>query len=368
MEALTQLLTDEFSLEALARFFATSYTRRGALAELSASPAHAELVRRLDAAGLVDAVFFTLLEDAVSETAAASLPALRSAWGVEPTPSRRARVAEFWLAFTLAGHDSGRRSKIVAELRERAGDPNLDYKGHERDERGKDSGLWLRLRTTKAGLEALRELRGRGKLKRAGGSRITSDPITPARSLAALALRYRQGEREFPGLALKGQALAQLKLDGLIAPGVDLRGATLAGVGLSGADLRDAKLKRARVDASALNGASMKHANLASAVLQGCALEGASLRGVEMEKVELTRCDLARCDLRGVYAPGSRLQAVSLLGADLRYIDLERASLESVDMTRADLRTSSFEGARLRDVTLKGADLRGSDIDEARRE
>lgn len=368
--ALTQLLTDVFTPESLARWLDASYSRRGALAEPTASVGSlAATAARLDRAGLVDETLFTLLDAELDgDEARARLASLRGAWGLEVGAAKRARVHECWLGVALASHDRGRRDAVVKELRERAGDPKLECRGYEKDqERGDEPGLWLHLRTSKQGLARLQELRAAGKLKRLRGRAVTSDPIVPARGVAELARRYKAGERAFPGLSLKGQAVAQLKLDGLVAPGVDLRGATLTGVSLEEADLRDAKLQRARLDDVSLRGASLRNAALAGAVVSGSVIEGACLRGVEMEKVELSGVTLAGADLRGVYAPGSRLREVNLTGADLRYIDLERASLERVDMTRADLRTSSFEGARLRGVTLEGADARGSDIDRAER-
>ncbi|MCA9720743.1 MAG: pentapeptide repeat-containing protein [Myxococcales bacterium] len=370
MDALTQLLTDEFTPESFARCLEASYTRRGALAELPARAGSlTEAAQRLDRAGLVDETLFTLLDaELVSDDARARLASLRGVWGFDTSAVRSARVQDFWLGVALASHDSGRRDAIIGELRERAGDPKLAYRGHEKDqEQGGEPRLWLRLRATKQGLAKLQELRASGKLKRLRGRAVTSDPIAPPRTVAELARRYKAGERAFPGLTLKGQTIAQLKLDGLIAPGVDLRGATLKGVSLDDADLRDAKLQRARLDDVSLRGASLRNAALGGAVLGDCVIAGACLRGVEMEKVELSRSSLASADLRGVYAPGSRLREVDLTGADLRYVDLERASLESVDLSRADLRTSSFEGARLQAVKLDGADVRGSDVEAAAR-
>ena len=90
-------------------------------------------------------------------------------------PVRSARVQDFWLGVALASHDSGRRDAIIGELRERAGDPKLAYRGHEKDqEQGGEPRLWLRLRATKQGLAKLQELRASGKLKRLRGRAVTS--------------------------------------------------------------------------------------------------------------------------------------------------------------------------------------------------
>lgn len=109
------------------------------------------------------------------------------------------------------------------------------------------------------------------------------------------------------------------------APGVQWSNCRLEGLGAPGVDLREA-------DAD-------------NADLRGAELRGADLRQSNLAYTNLSTADLSYSDLRGA----------RLVGAGLRRTDLSYTRLAGADLSYADLRGANLGGAELADVRLDKA-------------
>ena len=157
--------------------------------------------------------------------------------------------------------------------------------------------------------------------------------------------RYKQGERDFQSMDLKG---------------ADLRGANLSRAVLRGANLQDAKLRGANLYRADLSDADLKGANAGGADMKRANLNGANLIGAL-----LSRADLNSADLKGADLSGARLFKTDLYGADLYGANLSGADLTEADMNGADLSGSDLSGANLTGTDLRGAILRGANLSGA---
>jgi hypothetical protein len=105
----------------------------------------------------------------------------------------------------------------------------------------------------------------------------------------ALVRRYRQGERRFAGMDLRGA-----NLRGVDLRQIDLSGADLSGANLAGADLEQANLAQANLFQANLRGANLLEANL----------QGADLGKAELKCARVTAEQLAQAkSLAGATMP-----------------------------------------------------------------
>lgn len=132
--------------------------------------------------------------------------------------------------------------------------------------------------------------------------------------------RYRNGERQFSSVQLRG---------------ADLRGLNLANADLSGADLSQANLREVNLSGANLSGAFLNEADLTSANLEGANLQGASLIKAYLMKANLHSANLSGAYLTGAYLTKSNLVRANVSGAYLNGTQLTGADLTEARYDRA---------------------------------
>lgn len=118
-------------------------------------------------------------------------------------------------------------------------------------------------------------------------------------------------------------------------------------------DLRGVALDDAFLDGVVLRGVAFDRANLFNTSLRGASFVDVSFEGASM---------------RWCLADGATFDRVNLRGAVLADASLDGATFFRCDMRGADLTGASLHGVTWRDVDLTGATLRGAEFDESARE
>jgi len=200
----------------------------------------------------------------------------------------------------------------------------------------------------------------------AGTPEEREDPATapgPGAHAAAASLLHLYGATAVSDvlreLAEGGASLPRLSgahLEGLSAPGANLREAHLVQAQLARAQLDGADLGQARLDRADLRGSSLRAAKLVGASARGAALDGADLRAACLDEAVLTGAQLGDARLEG-----AQLRKTQLEGAQLC-----RALLDRADLAHANLRSANLAEVSFIDTNLTGAILDAIDLRVAR--
>ncbi len=183
---------------------------------------------------------------------------------------------------------------------------------------------------------------------------------------------------EAPGADLRGLRLdgcqrlfGRLAVAGFLAPampalfryeGVRLEGADLSAARLSDAHLGRADLTGTRLGRADLSRADLVEARLLRADLGGARLVGADLEGADLSEADLRGADLLRADLTGAKLHRARLCGARFVGARLVNAELDGA----VGCPQGERPTVNFAGADLSSAQLYAADLRGARFQRVR--
>jgi uncharacterized protein YjbI with pentapeptide repeats len=173
------------------------------------------------------------------------------------------------------------------------------------------------------------------------------------------------------GRSLAGPATIEMQgadLQGVSArydkrlPGANLSNAQLRGADLEGADLHDAHMLGAvldnmRADGTIFSGADLRHAYAEMGSFAGAKLIGAKARGADFSNSVMTGVDASKLD-----AIGGDFQGIDALGADFSGATLNSAhfwgaNLKNAKFVGADLSGASFAGAALEKADFSGATL-----------
>jgi uncharacterized protein YjbI with pentapeptide repeats len=198
------------------------------------------------------------------------------------------------------------------------------------------------------------------RLAEAQGTKLIA-PETPI-SVDELIRAYRDGRRDFRGVALQKANLAKQ-----ILPYIDLRKADLTEANLSQADLHGAQMVDSKMESVNCSGANLREVNLTRAKLQKSNFSHSDLtRAVLLCQLyyfsppDFSEATLDGADLRDFYVtpasnndPGISFKRASLIGADLRNVTFRRADFSAADLTAAHLQGGTFESACFDGATLQ---------------
>lgn len=145
-------------------------------------------------------------------------------------------------------------------------------------------------------------------------------------------------EREFAGLDLTDEDLADLRTERVVFTECDFTSADLSRSTHVGSAFRNCRFRRT----------ALWHSTFRYCTFLGSTFEDCRLRPITCEEVDFSLAVLGGADLRGVDLSGCRFAETSLVGTDLR----------NATLRNADLSTARAEGLR-----LEGADLRGARVD-----
>jgi uncharacterized protein YjbI with pentapeptide repeats len=219
----------------------------------------------------------------------------------------------------------------------------------------------------------------------AAGQAEPAAAVAPGAHASAASLLHLFGSEAVPAVlrefAERGATLPRLsgaQLDGLSAPGANLREADLAQACLARAQLDAADLGQARLDRADLRGSSLRAAKLAGASaraavfdgadLRAASLDEANLRGAQLRDARLEGAQLAKAELEGAQLCRALLDHANLAGANLRAANLSDASLIGTNLSRAILDAIDLRVARIETRLLSGASLVGCNLESVRLE
>lgn len=182
--------------------------------------------------------------------------------------------------------------------------------------------------------------------------------------------RYRQGERDFASIDLRGAILMGVNLRNINLSGANLSGANLSWAQLSnaqltGACLHQVNLHSATLNHANLNQATLSRANLTKVDLRLATLQGANLNWANLTTADLTGADLQKAQLNQANLEQAKLNDTQLREAEFMEANLRRATLNAADLTGANLREANLEQANLRDALLVGAKLAEANLTSA---
>lgn len=104
---------------------------------------------------------------------------------------------------------------------------------------------------------------------------------------------YRQGERDFRGVNLRGIYLRDVRLQGVDLSCADLRGASLMSIDFTGANLNRADLSGSFLIHANLSSADLTQANLTKAILILANLHQSCLTEANLSQANLTKANLS---------------------------------------------------------------------------
>lgn len=143
-------------------------------------------------------------------------------------------------------------------------------------------------------------------------------------------------------------AARELREEGWLTKGAELRERNLSGANLAGCNLSEAKLEEVNLQGADLGGANLYRATLRRAMLES----------IDRHLYHEMYWELASLD--GITPIG--MSRTDLGAADLRQADLRDTNMNSANFYLADLRGANLEGATLQRAVLEKANLEGTNL------
>ncbi|MDT9217347.1 MAG: Rid family detoxifying hydrolase [Limnospira sp. PMC 1240.20] len=184
--------------------------------------------------------------------------------------------------------------------------------------------------------------------------------------------RYKQGERDFPGVDLSDTTWPrECSLSEINLEGADLSNSEFISIAFNKANLKNCNFSGSNFQSVKFVNADLTNAYFIQSDLRGIDFSGADLTGVKFVKcsrfddIKIDKAIIKNVDFSGSRMPATNLSYLDLEGCNFSSIYASRINLAAANCKKCNFKMANLEEAIFRDACLEGANFKQANLKKA---